>query len=356
MRLTALSGFGVKGPACFLLEIAGRRIMLDLGRGPDGDALPDLSGAGPVDAIVLSHGHVDHTGALHLASDLADPPIFATAPTIALSTQPQLRTARPLEGQKEILGVPFEMGPAGHAPGAVWIRIGGTNGLVYTGDLSDESLLWRCEMPFSARVAVVDASYGVQEVELSTQIESLLRLTDLPLLLPAPAGGRGLELAVATMRAGLPVAICPNLRAVAEIMALRSDWLVEGGAQALRELLGAARPLVAGSPPQGVMIAAGPNAERGVAASLAPRFIADASARVVFTGHLAQGTPAPGWVSGGQALFHRWNVHPTLSGLRRVLDHIRPDHVMAAFCTAPMQTALAAALDRPLVNEPKVTW
>ena len=56
MRLTALSGLGVKGPACFLLEAEGRRLLLDLGRGPDGDALPDLAGVGRVDAIRKQDG------------------------------------------------------------------------------------------------------------------------------------------------------------------------------------------------------------------------------------------------------------------------------------------------------------
>ncbi|WP_281262074.1 hypothetical protein [Azospirillum thermophilum] len=32
-RLTAVSGVGAKGPACFLVEAAGRRLLLDLGRG-----------------------------------------------------------------------------------------------------------------------------------------------------------------------------------------------------------------------------------------------------------------------------------------------------------------------------------
>ncbi|WP_444666639.1 MBL fold metallo-hydrolase [Cereibacter changlensis] len=72
-RLLALSGFDGKGPACFVLEIEGRRLMLDLGKGPDAGRLPDLSGAGRIDALILSHGHADHTGALPLRDRLGLP-------------------------------------------------------------------------------------------------------------------------------------------------------------------------------------------------------------------------------------------------------------------------------------------
>ena len=53
--LTAISGAGAKGPACFLLEAEGRRLLLDLGYGPQPGLWPDVSGVGKVDALLLSH-------------------------------------------------------------------------------------------------------------------------------------------------------------------------------------------------------------------------------------------------------------------------------------------------------------
>ena len=356
MKLTALSGFGVKGPACFLLEIAGRRILLDLGRGPDGDALPDLTDLGRVDALIFSHGHADHTGGLALAAAIGSPPLFAPSPTIALSPDPALAAARPYEGLGEILGLPFASGPSGHAPGASWLRIGGAAGLVYTGDISRESTLYRCTTPPPAAALVFDASYGPAEEELPAQVESLLALSDRPLLLPAPAGGRGLEMARAFLDAGRPVALCPAHRAVARLMAERGAWLVAGGAAALADLLARTDGLSAESPARGVMIAAGPNAERGVAGALAPRFLAEGRARVVFTGHLAEGTPAPGWVAAGRALFRRWNVHPALPELRALLAAVAPRLAMPAFCPPEAARALEAALDRPLAHNPEMIW
>jgi len=52
--LRLISGVGAKGPACFLFEAAGKRLMLDLGEGPPPGSMPEIDGLGPVDAVVLS--------------------------------------------------------------------------------------------------------------------------------------------------------------------------------------------------------------------------------------------------------------------------------------------------------------
>lgn len=356
MRLTALSGFGTKGPACFLLQSGGTRLLLDLGRGPDGDALPDLSGVGPVDGIVISHGHADHTGGLHLAGLVGNPPVYAPAAAIALSPEPMMQSATPYDGLDQIAGLPLAIGLCGHAPGARWLRLGGPEGLLYTGDCSEESTLYPYTPPAPAAALVFDASYGTADQPLRDQIAALMALTDRPLLLPVPAGGRGLEMAGVFLAAGLAVALCPDHRRVAETLLGQPAMLAPGGADLLHRLLATTRPLTPDSPAHGVMIAAGPNAERGLSAALAPRFMAESSARVVFTGHLAAGSPSAEWVARGGAEFRRWNVHPTLTGIRALINAVQPRHALPAFCRVDVAADLARALDRPLATEPELTW
>lgn len=356
MKLTAISGFGTKGPACFLFESDGLRLLLDLGKGPDGDTLPDLAGIGRIDAILFSHGHSDHTGGLHLAERLGNPPLYAPEPTITLSQDMAMHGVQPLETLGELAGLSVETGPVGHAPGASWMRLGGQGGLVYTGDLTQESTLYRSTLPPPAAALVFDASYGTAGTPLADQLADLLTLADQPLLLPAPAGGRGLEMALAFLDAGHPVALCPSHRRVASIVQARGNWLVPGGPDALERLLANSTEIGPDSAPAGVMIAAAANAEGGVAGSLAPRMIETGTGRVVFTGHLAEGKPALDWVAHRAALFRRWNVHPTLTDLRALLDAVRPAQAMPAFCTAHDRLELAAALDRPLATTAVMEW
>src|ERR1700682_1633488 len=82
-RLNAISGLGPKEPAAFVVEADGCRLLLDCGEGPEPGRLPDFDAIGRIDAIVLSHGHKDHAGALRCRDRIGQPPIYATAPVLA---------------------------------------------------------------------------------------------------------------------------------------------------------------------------------------------------------------------------------------------------------------------------------
>src|SRR4030042_1228283 len=95
MRITFLGGADEVGASALLLEIAGRRLLVDVGIRPSpkarhglaGDQLPDLSQvdrAGGVDAILVTHAHTDHTGALELVAERCGCPVYATPLSIAL--------------------------------------------------------------------------------------------------------------------------------------------------------------------------------------------------------------------------------------------------------------------------------
>lgn len=89
VRVHLLGGAAEIGASCVVVEAGGRRVLVDAGVRPgDPDPLPDLArlqDLGGVSAIVVSHAHADHIGALPLAA-AAFPaaPLLATPPTAAL--------------------------------------------------------------------------------------------------------------------------------------------------------------------------------------------------------------------------------------------------------------------------------
>ena len=72
MKVYFLGGAAEVGASCVLVEYGTRRVLFDCGMRMKGDPLPDLAlvqQAGGVDAVVVSHAHMDHTGSLPVISD-----------------------------------------------------------------------------------------------------------------------------------------------------------------------------------------------------------------------------------------------------------------------------------------------
>jgi len=87
-----LGGAGEVGASCGLLRIGDRRLLIDAGMRPAAragqDRLPALDrlDAAPPDAILVTHAHIDHTGALPLVSEMfPTAPIYCTETTLLLT-------------------------------------------------------------------------------------------------------------------------------------------------------------------------------------------------------------------------------------------------------------------------------
>jgi len=87
-----LGGAGEVGASCGLLRIGDRRVLIDAGMRPSAragqDRLPALDrlAAEPPEAILVTHAHIDHTGALPLASErFPTAPIYCTETTLLLT-------------------------------------------------------------------------------------------------------------------------------------------------------------------------------------------------------------------------------------------------------------------------------
>ncbi len=89
MDIEFLGGVGEVGGSCTKIQSDSSTILVDCGlKHGEKPSYPNLDEIGEVDGIILTHAHIDHTGALPILASRGlmkeDAEIFCTPPTAAL--------------------------------------------------------------------------------------------------------------------------------------------------------------------------------------------------------------------------------------------------------------------------------
>ena len=342
--LIPVSGTGAKGPACFVVNTRGARIMLDLGHGPQPGVYPDVSRVDSVDALLLSHSHGDHAGGLTLRSRIGNPRVYAST-IVAGLVGGDVEGSLPLSGTADICGIRVTVGRNGHAPGGVWIHLDVDDGLLYTGDYSVESSVYAYDPPPPAKTVILDASYGAYDEPIDSCRRQLERLAEAgPVLLPVPAAGRAGDMALHLAQSGRLPHLDDHVRAtIASLATDYRDCVKPEATDALAAIARDAPPIRATESGAGVMLGSVASTAGASANALLERWRDAPGPAIAFTGFVAPGTLADSLVRSGRATFTRWNVHPRLADNADLVKHAGARVVLPAFGHAGNHDAWKAA-------------
>ncbi|MBB5253106.1 beta-CASP ribonuclease aCPSF1 [Sulfurisphaera ohwakuensis] len=243
VRITALGGFQEVGRSAVLVETPESKVLLDVGLNPSvsyGEKLfPKLDidqvRLEDIDAVVITHAHLDHCGMVPLLFKYGyNGPVYTTAPTRDIMALMQLdaldvaeKEGRPLpytakEVRKELLhtitldyeevtdiapDIKLTFYNAGHILGSAMahLHIGdGTHNIVYTGDFkyARTKLLDKANDEFPrVDTIIMETTYGDHEQENREEAEAkLIEIINRTIsrggrvLIPVLAVGRGQEI------------------------------------------------------------------------------------------------------------------------------------------------------------------
>lgn len=245
IELSFLGGASAIGASCTLVRVGGTAIVVDCGvRYSGANPLPDLAPLAetPVDAVLLTHAHMDHSGGLPVILEAClGAPVLATPPTIdlvgillqdalRLMNGPEREAELPLYSERQVeqlmasfvpvkhhqairvKDIEVRWLPASHILGAAMIQLKTPAGTVlFTGDYSvsaQETVPALGRPDFQADLVISESTYGERlhedrnaaEERLLTQIREVIAEGG-RVLIPAFAVGRAQEILLILKRA-----------------------------------------------------------------------------------------------------------------------------------------------------------
>jgi Cft2 family RNA processing exonuclease len=240
LMITPRGGGTEVGRSCYHLQAGDHDYLIDCGLKqsdrPEYPLFEDVS-QGQIDAVFVTHAHIDHIGGLPIAEHHGllsdDASIFMTRPTNALASillhdslqihkqetaklnQPQQFTATDVErvlarvmsvgyDRDQHLNITYEFGDAAHLLGSAWIAIEyNDRRIVFSGDLGGRSAhLGDIDDPPEADELFLESTYGetLQHRSFTDARTELYRrakqahANGIPVLIPTFAVGRAQEI------------------------------------------------------------------------------------------------------------------------------------------------------------------
>lgn len=257
LKLTSLGGCGEDSRNCFLLQSNDHSVLLDCGVRRE---IADVSEVYPLltreiaenlDAVILSHAHEDHTAALPYLYELGYRGyVYASEETISLTPAFLLKWVYYVKNNggelpfpednidsihfRNIEDCPIKLsyGRDGHITGGLWYRfeLDGQS-LLYTGDLTYDSLLLQADPLPETDILVIDSAYADQHLEQNKQYQKLAETAQEvtaaggKLLLPVPANGRGIDMFVYLSRFDLPLFVEERIVKKTEDLFHKKLWI-----------------------------------------------------------------------------------------------------------------------------------
>ncbi len=272
MELIFHGGAGQVGRSCIEVKTSKSRILLDAGLWitSHGAEFPtDIEKIDEIDAVIISHAHLDHTGALpRLKHQGLRCPIFANIETKKISKIllkdsfkiSRIQHAHPGYGKDDIQSVmsqfrdipfnkieefndiKFKLIPSGHIPGsaAILIECEGER-LLYTGDINstETHLLKGANIQEDIDYLIIESTYGdrdhpnrkEQEQTFLNHVEKTI-MRGGSVLIPAFAVGRAQELLLMLndREFDVPIYLDGMARQIAELMSSYPSLVKDSGA------------------------------------------------------------------------------------------------------------------------------